>query len=47
LPIDVINGSPLLRAWVEDAHGAPADLDNLALPDEQAWIAERAKHLLY
>jgi uncharacterized protein YbbC (DUF1343 family) len=47
LPIDVINGSPLLREWVDDANAAPADLDGLASPDEQAWQAERAKYLLY
>jgi uncharacterized protein YbbC (DUF1343 family) len=37
LPIDVINGSPLLREWVEDAQATPADLDTLTRPDEQAW----------
>ena len=47
LAIDVINGSPLLRQWVDDANAMPADLDAIALPDEQAWAAERAKHLLY
>jgi uncharacterized protein YbbC (DUF1343 family) len=38
LAIDVINGSPLLREWVDDAHAVPADLDSLAQKDEQAWI---------
>ena len=47
LPIDVINGSPLLREWVEDPQAAPADLDSIALPDEQAWEEERQPHLLY
>ncbi|HEX8902692.1 DUF1343 domain-containing protein [Vitreimonas sp.] len=47
LPIDVINGSPLLREWVDDSNATPADLDALTLPDEQSWAAERAKHLLY
>ena len=37
LPIDVINGSPLLREWVDDANAAPGDLDALAIPDERAW----------
>ena len=37
LAIDVINGSPLLREWVDDAEAAPADLDALASGDEQAW----------
>jgi uncharacterized protein YbbC (DUF1343 family) len=47
LAIDVINGSPLLRQWVDDPEAAPSDLDALALPDEQAWLAERARHLIY
>ena len=37
LAIDVINGSPLLREWVDDDQAAPDDLDTLALSDEQAW----------
>ena len=47
LPIDVINGSPLLREWVDDKAATPADLDALTVPDEQAWARERQKHLLY
>jgi uncharacterized protein YbbC (DUF1343 family) len=47
LPIDVINGSPLLREWIDDKLAMPADLDALAAPDEQAWAQERQKHLLY
>jgi len=47
LPIDVINGSPLLREWVDDDAAQPGDLDALALPDEAAWAQERAPHLLY
>ncbi|HEX2803872.1 MAG TPA: DUF1343 domain-containing protein [Sphingomicrobium sp.] len=46
LPIDVINGSPLLREWVDGA-GVPADLDALAVPDERAWEDERRRYLLY
>jgi len=38
LAIDVINGSPLLREWVDDAEAAPADLDQLALVDEKNWL---------
>ena len=37
LPIDVINGSPLLREWVDDRTATPDDLDALAAPDEAAW----------
>jgi len=47
LPIDVINGSPLLREWVDDAAATPADLDALTIPDEQAWEEERRPFLLY
>ncbi len=45
--IDVINGGPLLREWVDDAAVAPRDLDALAIPDEQAWLAERRAFLRY
>jgi uncharacterized protein YbbC (DUF1343 family) len=37
LAIDLINGSPLLREWVDDAAAAPGDLDALTGPDEAAW----------
>jgi hypothetical protein len=47
LAIDVINGSDLLRRWVDDPAAMPADLDALAEPDETAWIRERAAVLLY
>lgn len=47
LAIDVINGSPILREWVDDRAAAPADLDALALPDEAAWAEERRAHLIY
>ena len=39
LAIDVINGSPLLREWVDDSAAAPGDLDALASRDEAAWMA--------
>ncbi len=47
LPIDVINGSSLLREWVDDPNATPADLDAITVPDEQAWRAARQEHLLY
>jgi uncharacterized protein YbbC (DUF1343 family) len=47
LAIDVINGSELLRRWVDDAAATPADLDALARADESAWAAERRALLLY
>ncbi|MDR3395117.1 MAG: DUF1343 domain-containing protein [Parasulfuritortus sp.] len=37
LAINLINGSPLLREWVDDAAAAPGDLDALTEPDEAAW----------
>ncbi|MBV9884004.1 MAG: DUF1343 domain-containing protein [Sphingomonadaceae bacterium] len=47
LAIDVINGSPLLREWVDDPAATPAELDALTLPDEQAWQSELRAYLLY
>ncbi len=47
LAIDVINGGPGLREWVDDAGSTPADLDALTLPDEAAWVEERRRFLLY
>jgi uncharacterized protein YbbC (DUF1343 family) len=47
LAIDVINGGPLLRLWVDDAASTPADLDALTTPDEQAWLSERQPYLIY
>ncbi len=47
LAIDVINGGPALREWVDDPSATPADLDALTVPDEQAWARERAPYLLY
>jgi uncharacterized protein YbbC (DUF1343 family) len=37
LAIDVINGSPLLREWVDDGEALPADIDALAGTDEASW----------
>ena len=47
LAIDVINGSPLLREWVDDPAATPADLDSLAGKDEAAWREERKGVLAY
>jgi len=47
LAIDVINGGPLLRDWVDDARATPQDLDTLAIPDEQAWLSQRQGYLCY
>lgn len=42
LAIDVINGGPALREWVDNAAATPADLDALTQTDEAAWDAVRA-----
>ena len=47
LPIDVINGSPLLREWVDNATATPADIEALAAPDEAEWLETRRPFLLY
>ena len=47
LAIDVINGSPMLREWVDDPSADPGDLDALSKPDEAAWEAECAPLMLY
>ena len=47
LAIDVINGGPALRLWVDNAEAAPADLDALTMPDETAWTEERRRYLRY
>ena len=39
LAIDVINGGPALREWVDDPKAAPEDLDALASADEVEWLA--------
>ena len=47
LAIDLINGSPLLREWVDDSGATPADLDAITQPDEAAWVQARQSYLLY
>ena len=47
LAIDVINGSSLLRDWVDDPAAVPADLDALARKDERAWAEETAPRHRY
>jgi uncharacterized protein YbbC (DUF1343 family) len=47
LAIDLINGAGLLREWVDDPAAVPADLDALALDDEESWLEEREGVLLY
>jgi uncharacterized protein YbbC (DUF1343 family) len=47
LAIDVINGGPDMKTWVDDSDAAPGDLDALSVPDETAWADSRSKFLLY
>ena len=47
LAIDVINGSTLLREWVDDSSAAPPDLDRLTIPDERAWDEQRRDFFIY
>jgi uncharacterized protein YbbC (DUF1343 family) len=47
LAIDFINGSPLLREWVDDPAATPADFDTLAAMDETVWLESRRPFLLY
>jgi uncharacterized protein YbbC (DUF1343 family) len=47
LAIDVINGGPLLREWVDDTGSTPADLDALAIADEQDWVAVSKSYKIY
>ena len=47
LAIDLINGTELLREWVDDPAALPGDLEALAVPDETAWIEESREFLLY
>ena len=47
LAIDVINGSSLLREWVDDAQALPEDLENITHSDEKSWEEERLAFLLY
>jgi uncharacterized protein YbbC (DUF1343 family) len=47
LAIDVINGSSLLREWVDDPAAGPGDLDELTIPDEEDWAEQRRAFLIY
>lgn len=47
LAIDVINGSSLLRDWVDDKEAAAGDLESLTVRDERAWERERTELLIY
>jgi hypothetical protein len=47
LAIDVINGSPLLREWVDDPSATADDLDAVTIPDERDWEEQSKAYRLY
>jgi uncharacterized protein YbbC (DUF1343 family) len=47
LAIDVINGGPHLREWVDNPTATPDALDALLAVDESAWEAESRRYRLY
>jgi uncharacterized protein YbbC (DUF1343 family) len=47
LPVDVINGSPLLREWVDDPAATVADMNALLQADEEAWRQQSAEYHIY
>ena len=47
LAIDVINGGPALREWVDDPAAQAGDLDSVAAADEAAWAETTQDLLLY
>jgi len=47
LAIDLINGGPRLRQWVDDPKATSGDLDTVSAPEERAWLEEREEVLLY
>jgi len=47
LAIDLINGSELLRQWVDDPTAPAEDFGAMAAADEAAWAETRAPYLLY
>ena len=47
LAIDLINGSELLRNWVDDTAASSGDLDRMAAYDENGWIEARDARLVY
>jgi len=46
-PIDVIDGGPGLRAWVDDPAATAGDLDVSLTADEAAWVEQRQPVLRY
>jgi uncharacterized protein YbbC (DUF1343 family) len=47
LAIDLINGGPRLRTWIDDINAKPEDLDTLAGIDEREWEDVRSEVIRY
>ena len=47
LAIDLINGGPKLREWVDDPAATAQDLDDAVLRDEQTWSSRRQEYFIY
>lgn len=46
-PIDVVDGGPTLRTWVDDPGATAGDLESILARDEAAWRTDRHAALLY
>ena len=46
-PIDVINGGPWLRTWIDDNEESYDNLDRELIKTASAWEAQRAPYLMY
>ncbi len=47
LPVDVIDGGPGLREWVDDPSASVADREVMLRADEELWAKQRREILLY
>lgn len=47
LAIDLINGSSILREWVDDITSKISDFEKINLADEKTWEAQRKEFLIY
>ncbi len=46
-PIDVINGGPRLREWVDNPSAIANDLESMTAPEERVWGQMLADYLVY
>ena len=47
LPMDLINGGPFIREWIDDPQATPTDLEQRLKHDEQIWKEQIQEILLY